>query len=67
MFAPLKAAELGKTPIVWEADVVVLDELPVGVRLPVILPILNYLSPPNPLYSLLWLASLSIPLLLIYF
>lgn len=35
VFAPLKAAELGKTPIVWEADVVVLDELPVGVRLPI--------------------------------
>ena len=35
VFAPLKAAEPGKTPIVWEAHVVVLDELPVGVRLPV--------------------------------
>lgn len=35
VFAPLKVAELGKTPIVWEADVVVLDELLVGVTLPV--------------------------------
>ena len=45
VFAP---AELGKTPIVWEAGVVVLDELPVGGRLPVNLTVYH----PNPLYSL---------------